>query len=607
MNKDNVLLSALGFANAIILLVGIAIGIYVTNGYNSLIFAFQGNQAQEIADATITDILWQRHFAIIGRIAADISRENDLRKAVGERNPEALDKFLQGAYVRSGITNGEIALSGISIFDLEAKPLITNWRESKSNIPEQIANFIKSREGADRLKQAQIIWQDQGMPRQSVIAPIGGLRLLGYVVLHVDPIAALDKLDNRLNMGIKIKSLDGSKLFAELTNFKIPLEASTRQEKLHIHSPEDREIALIEATINSSSLDQSLKSIKQRSLWLFLGLVGALMLASLWGVHVFLAKVRKEEEKISAELAQAQAAEEEARGARAREAKEREEERHYEMRALADSFEATVKRVAKKVGKAAEEIRIAAGGVSSASSQTCSQAGSVAVAASQASGNVQTVAAASEQMIASIREIGHQVEHSSHISRDAVDEAMKANHIIEGLLEATDRISEVVRLINGIAGQTNLLALNATIEAARAGEAGKGFAVVAGEVKNLANQTAKATEEITTQITSVQNATRRAVEAIQGIAITIERINDIATAIASAVEEQSSTTGEIVSNIQQAASGAREVARHISEVTATSEETTKAAARSLDVANVLGQDANVLEIETNNYLKAIRA
>ena len=225
------------------------------------------------------------------------------------------------------------------------------------------------------------------------------------------------------------------------------------------------------------------------------------------------------------------------------------------LNAHADSFEKDVNSVLGVVSAAARELQNTANSMAATADETLRQSSAVAGAAEQASQNVQTVAAATEELTASIHEISRQVTTSTQICTDAVEEANRTNVMVQGLAEAAGKIGEVVKLINDIASQTNLLALNATIEAARAGEAGKGFAVVAGEVKNLANQTARATDEISAQINAVQTATRDAVGAIQGIGPTIGRISEIAGAIAAAVEEQGAATQEIARNVQEAAQG----------------------------------------------------
>lgn len=224
-------------------------------------------------------------------------------------------------------------------------------------------------------------------------------------------------------------------------------------------------------------------------------------------------------------------------------------------------------------------------------------------AAQQARYNVETVAAAAEELTYSIREISERVAESSRIAAQAVAHANHSNEIVNGLNKASERIGNVVSLITDIAGQTNLLALNATIEAARAGEAGRGFAVVASEVKSLADQTAKATEEISQQISTIQSSTGSAVKAIHDIGTTIGKINEISTAIAAAVEEQSAATGEISRNIQHAASGTQAVAESITKLSSSDEETKRTAHDALQIANQISEQIAVLGAEMDEGLK----
>jgi methyl-accepting chemotaxis protein len=220
---------------------------------------------------------------------------------------------------------------------------------------------------------------------------------------------------------------------------------------------------------------------------------------------------------------------------------------------------------------------------------------------------VETVASATEELTASIGEIGQQVAKSSTIAGDAADQAEKSNVQVEGLVAAAQKIGDVVGLIQDIAEQTNLLALNATIEAARAGDAGKGFAVVASEVKSLANQTAKATDEIRGQITTMQGATSDSVAAIRGIGKIIKEINEIATAIASAVEEQSSATQEISRNVQQASAGTQEVSANIDGVAQAAGETGRSTNEMLSASGELAQQATALTGEVERFLQRVRA
>jgi methyl-accepting chemotaxis protein len=288
--------------------------------------------------------------------------------------------------------------------------------------------------------------------------------------------------------------------------------------------------------------------------------------------------------------------------------KERTEtEKRQMMQNMADSFEASVKEIVQSVSTSAEQLQGSASTMSSIAEETARQATVVASATSQASGNVQTVATATEELSSSISEITRQVSESAAIAQEAVSEVERTNSGVAGLTEAAGRIGSVAQLIQDIASQTNLLALNATIEAARAGEAGKGFAVVASEVKNLAAQTARATEEITEQIAAIQQETSNTVTAIRSIGGTVIRLNEIASGIAAAVEEQSAATQEIARNVQEAAIGTEEVSRNITGVNDAAAEAGNAANEVLDAAKELSQQSAVLSSQVDAFIGRIRA
>ena len=270
-------------------------------------------------------------------------------------------------------------------------------------------------------------------------------------------------------------------------------------------------------------------------------------------------------------------------------------------------FEAMIGEIVQTVSSASTQLEASASTLTSTADRSQRLATTVAGASEEASTNVQSVASATEEMASSVSEISRQVQESARMAGDAVGQARATTERVSELSKAASRIGDVVELINTIAGQTNLLALNATIEAARAGEAGRGFAVVASEVKALAEQTAKATGEIGTQIAGIQAATNDSVGAIKEISSTIERLSEISSAIAAAVEEQGAATQEIARNVQQAAHGTQQVSSNIADVQRGATETGTASSQVLSAAQMLSNDSSRLRTEVTKFLTNVRA
>jgi len=283
------------------------------------------------------------------------------------------------------------------------------------------------------------------------------------------------------------------------------------------------------------------------------------------------------------------------------------ERRTLAIEELTGTFDTEMARVLATLTEACARMDGTSRALAAGAEDTTQKSGAVAAAAEQASAGVETVAAATEQLAASVGEIGRQVERSNNISRQAAEEVDRVTRTINGLSDNSLRIGEVIELINSIAGQTNLLALNATIEAARAGEAGKGFAVVAGEVKSLAGQTARATEDISRQVGAVQDSTRQVVEVIAEVVRRITEINEISTTIASAVEEQSSSAAEIARNVQQTALGIRDITTNIADVSRSANETEGASREVLESSRSLSNESGALRVSVERFLGGIRS
>jgi methyl-accepting chemotaxis protein len=282
------------------------------------------------------------------------------------------------------------------------------------------------------------------------------------------------------------------------------------------------------------------------------------------------------------------------------------EKRATELSGLVRQFESRIGQMVQTLSSASGELETTARSMSGTASEAQAQAGSASTLADQVGGGVQTVAAAAEELNASIREINRQVEQASRATEHAVVTVRETDSTMRALADGADRIGEVIGLISSIAGQTNLLALNATIEAARAGESGRGFAVVASEVKSLASQTAKATEEISAQITEIQGATQKAVSAIDGIVKTIEEVSTINRTIAAAIEEQNKATAEIANTVQQTAEATSTVTRNIATVSSAANETGRAATGVLKAAADLSSQSASLTGEVDSFITRVR-
>jgi methyl-accepting chemotaxis protein len=282
-------------------------------------------------------------------------------------------------------------------------------------------------------------------------------------------------------------------------------------------------------------------------------------------------------------------------------------ERRAAMESIASDFERSVNGIVRSVSTAAAGMQTTAQSMTASASDASARAATVGAASESSSNNVGTVAAAAEELSSSVAEISRQVMQSSEIASKAVGDAERTNATVQALSTGAEKIGEVVKLIHSIAAQTNLLALNATIEAARAGESGRGFAVVASEVKALANQTAKATEEISAQVAAMQSSTSEAVHSIGGISETIALMSEITVSIATSMDQQGDATREIARNIASVAAGSSEISTHIGGVSTAAAATGMAASDVLANARELGNQSGMLRTAVDVFLAKLRA
>ena len=340
---------------------------------------------------------------------------------------------------------------------------------------------------------------------------------------------------------------------------------------------------------------------------IFHGFILAIEAGVLGWLALELVRLLEKAEQKTAEAAASREAEQRANQDRADGERKSKQDRDAVRSELAESFEGRISRIVEAVALAAADMQSLTSSISVTNADTVREATAAATASTQASSNVETIASSTGHLSASINDISKQVSRSTEIAAKAAEEARRTNTVVEGLATGTHKIGEVITLIQSIASQTNLLALNATIEAARAGEHGRGFAVVAGEVKALANQTAKATEEISAQIQGIQTATGEAVNAIQAISGTIAEIDKISDDIATAVDRQGLATREIAGNLQQASDGTKQVNRNIQSVTGASFEADKSATRLQDAATKLSSQAEELKSELGSFVRSLKA
>src|SRR6266699_6152116 len=507
-----------------------------------------------IVNRYVADLVWQQFADAVGDLASD-----ELRRLIPDSSR------------RNVVTSGRISLLGITVYHVDGT-LMAEHAGGGVGGPVELSRLLAARQGSDRFAQLRHVWIDADQPRLSIVVPVGGLKLLGYLALHVDSLHALRNLDDRLGMQVAFDSADGTRRLSELDHYRLPDPSKSLGGSVVVKAPSGTPLFRASLTWDNTDSARIMAGARSSSLAILLTALVLIAAAMLMFVLISRKMARDELGAAKAALEAERAGEEALLREREQAAATAATERQEALRDLATQLERSVKAVAHEVARTAAGIAGNAGLMADLAKRTTRQADSARIAVSDATTNVKTISAATDELTASISEIEVQVSQASRVARQAVAETTRIEEKIEALRDATGKIGEVLGLISAVAAQTNLLALNATIEAARAGDAGRGFSVVAQE--------ARATEEISTQINMVQSATNEVVGAIGSISTTIERVNAISAGTAAAVQRQHAATQDISANISAAYSGAQMINGSVSSVT---EEAAEAAAKASEL------------------------
>jgi methyl-accepting chemotaxis protein len=607
MNDRKKLIAIVGVAAALNCAAAIGVMTLVTERYDGAVHAANTTQAENVLNNYVAEAAWERYSDEVGALASSISQQSDFRRSIGA-DQAGLTDLLPGLLQQGAVTSGAVDVRGITVFDVDGAVIAAYAPEGDDLGAPGMAEKVTAREGSERLQRLVHYWKDGGAPRMSVLAPVGGLRLVGYVAVHTDPLHALTATDTRLGMETRFLSLTNARPLRELSNLTLPPGADGATGDVTVRFPDGTEAFGAQLTWDVTETSETLGQLRLFSNAVLVIVIALIGMVTVGFVSWLTGRIAKREaDKAEAQLRHEAELEQERRAADEAKAREAEEKRRELLLSIAEELDASVNSVVESIASAASRIDDNSGALLDLAAQTARRAEDAGAASSQANGDVQSVASASEELTGSINEIGHQVDRAAEFASGAVSEADTAASKVRALGEVTTQIGDVVNLIRSVAEQTNLLALNATIEAARAGEAGKGFAVVAGEVKDLAEQTAKATEEIAAQIQSVQTASADVGGAIQAIQQTIEQISQISTGISATIDQQRAATSEIAASMSGAADSVAGIAENVTEVTGAATETNSKAGELRDASGELTAQADGLRSQMTTFLSQVRA
>ena len=560
------LLPLLALANVTVLVSAAYVGWRMTTAYDGAFNEFRHASAQSMLDVRVTGDAWERYAGEVASLAQAITQPQPLRQALAKRDAEALAPILAEEWRRGVVSSGRIAMLGLVVLDAELKPVAAAWREGAETLDAALLARAAAREGQERLRLMQATWLSEGRPRLTVLAPIGGLRLAGYLAITADPLAALATIDQALSMAVRFTRLDDGATLADLRTIPTPEGPAAEPARLVLKGIDGTPLAHAETVADLSGLRGALDAIRHGALMQFLAISGLAALAATAVVWLVIRRARRATEQAAAALSAREAASREAEAERAELLRKADGDaaaaREEATRRLVETLQARVQGALRGIEAQAASLRVSAEALGVQSHGAREAAGEV-------TGACDTARSEADQVVADCAGVVAAVEAMTRRCRDAAERAAEAVRSADAVAETTERlttasgeIGRVLDLIGEIAGKTTLLALNATIEAARAGEAGKGFAVVAAEVKTLATQTARATTEIGARVEAIREGTAGTAAALGTIGAEVRRIDGELAALVAAAGEQAGavrTMSEAAANAASGSAAARDV------------------------------------------------
>jgi methyl-accepting chemotaxis protein len=553
------LLPLLVVANLTILASAAFVGWRMTDAYEAAFDAYRQSTAQEMLDARVAAELWDRHGAEVAALAQQIAGGQALRQAVTARDRAVLEPMLVEEWRRGVVSSGTITLLGLGLYAPDFTPIAAAWRAGSEQLDPSIIAAASVREGAERLRTLPRSWLSDGRPRLTMLVPVGGLRLVGYLAVTVDPLPALAGLDSALSMALTVRSLANGAALLSPRNVAPPEPSQAGVSHLTLHGLDGAPLATVEAVADLAVLRGTLGAIRDGALATFLLVSGTVAFLATVVVWLAVRRARQASAKAAAALAEreAEAHRIEAERAEAQRRADRQaaEARETEMRRMAETIRARVQGAVREIEAEASSLRAAAESLTVQSRTTRETAGSVARVCDDAQGQADQVAQECSRVAESVAAVARGCAQAAERAAGAVRRATEVAASVERLTAASGEIGRVLDLIGEIAGRTTLLALNATIEAARAGEAGKGFAVVASEVKQLAAQTARATAEIGSRVAAIRDGTGDTASALATIGGEIRAIDAVLAELVATVDAQAQAVRDIAAGAAKVAGG----------------------------------------------------